>query len=159
NWNPTKAGTLDATSDVYGYRRLKVIRRADNPGNNIFRIDALATSPKTQMRFPPQQVQPTLRMCRFESPSDGEKRCDWRASWDLKRIPPGEYVDLIYEHYSPAVFLKRGDGWTSVAIKVQVDTAEITRWFLMPRGKEYRSFRIHRYETGKPEHVETVRVV
>ena len=29
----------------------------------------------------------------------------------------------------------------------------------MPEGKEYRSFRIIRYETGKPEKVEAVKVV
>ena len=29
----------------------------------------------------------------------------------------------------------------------------------MPQGKEYRNFRILRYETGKPEKVELVKVV
>ena len=29
----------------------------------------------------------------------------------------------------------------------------------MPGGKEYQSFRIIRYETGKPENVEAVKVV
>src|SRR5262249_36806481 len=47
-WNPTATGKNDPTSEVYGYRRLKVIKRADNVGNNLFRIDVLATSPKTQ---------------------------------------------------------------------------------------------------------------
>ena len=48
---------------------------------------------------------------------------------------------------------------TSAAIPIYVDTAEVTRWFLMPAGKEYKSFRILRYQTGKPETAELVKVV
>jgi predicted acylesterase/phospholipase RssA len=158
-WNPTSAGKLDSTSEVYGYRRLKVVKRADNAGNNLFRIDVLATSPKTQVRFPQQQLQPQLRMSNLESSIPGDKQCRWQVTWNFEKVPPGEYVDLIYEHYSPAVFMQRGDRSSSVAIHVQVDTAEVTRWFLMPKEKEYKSYRILRYETGKPENVEVVKVV
>ena len=35
----------------------------------------------------------------------------------------------------------------------------MTAWILIPEGKEYQSFRIVRYETGKPENVEAVKVV
>jgi len=119
----------------------------------------LATHPKTQIRFPLQKIQPTLRMSRLEKVVDGEKQCCFRATWNFEKMPPGEYVDLIYEHYSPAVFLRRADGATSVAIHLQVDTAEVTRWFLMPAGKEYKDWRVVRYKTGKPETVEEVKVV
>jgi predicted acylesterase/phospholipase RssA len=156
-WNPSAGGKLDSTSLVYGYRRLKVLKRADNVGNNLFRIDVLATSPKTQVRFPAQQLQPHLRMTNLEVP--GEKQCRWQVSWDFEKQPAGEYVDLMYEHYSPAVFLRRDKDSTSVAIHVQVDTAEVTRWFLMPEGKEYKSYRILRYKTEKPHIVEPVKVV
>src|SRR5262249_21094286 len=73
-WDPTAAGKLDATSLVYGYRRLKVLKRHDNAGNNLFRIDVLATSPKTQVRFPEQQLQAQLRMSNLESEVPGEKQ-------------------------------------------------------------------------------------
>lgn len=158
-WNPTGVGKTDATSLVYGYRRLKVVKRHDNAGNNLFRIGVLATSAKTQIRFPAQELQAKLRMSPMEGQALGEKQCHWQATWNFEKVPVGEYVDLVYEHYSPAVFLRRGDGWTSLAIAVQVDTAEVTRWFLMPEGKEYRNYRIIRYETGKPETVEPVKVV
>jgi hypothetical protein len=158
-WNPTVTGKTDQTSEVYGYRRLKVIKRADHAGNNLFRIDVLATSPKTQVRFPEQQLQPRLRMSNLESSVPGDKQCRWQVTWNFEKVPPGEYVDLIYEHYSPAVFMQRGDRSSSVAIHVQADTAEVTRWFLMPKEKEYKSYRILRYETGKPENVEEVKVV
>jgi predicted acylesterase/phospholipase RssA len=158
-WNPTGGGELDAKSHVYGYRRLKVVKRPDNVENSLFRVDVLATSPLTQVWFPPQQLRAHLHMSRLEGPAPGEKRCRWQASWDFAKVPAGDYVDLIYEHYSPAVFLRREDTSTSIAIPVQVDTAEATRWFLMPEGREYKSFRIVRYETGKPEKAEPVNVV
>jgi predicted acylesterase/phospholipase RssA len=158
-WNPAAAGRQDATSLVYGYRRLKVLKRHDNAGNNLFRIDVLATSPKTQVRFPEQQLQAQLRMSNLESTAPGEKRTRWQATWNFEKVPAGEYVDLIYEHISPAVFLQRGERSTSIAINMQVDTAEVTRWFLMPEGKEYKSFHILRYKVGKPETSEFVKPV
>jgi hypothetical protein len=48
---------------------------------------------------------------------------------------------------------------TTITFRTQADTAEVTRWFLLPRGKEYKSFRILRWETGKPETVDSVQVV
>jgi predicted acylesterase/phospholipase RssA len=158
-WNPTSSGKLDVTSEVYGYRRLKVVKLPDNVKNNLFRVDVLATHAKTQVRFPEQRLRPKLRMSPLESDVSGEKQSLFQASWDFEKVPPGEYVDLIYEHYSPAVFLHRGDGSTSVAIDMQVDTAEVTRWFLMPAGKEYKNYRILRYKTGKPETVEAIKFV
>src|SRR5262249_38106228 len=135
-------------------RRLKVLKRHDNAGNNLFRIDVLATSPKTQVRFPEQQLQAQLRMSNLESEVPGEKQTRFQATWNFEKVPAGDYVDLIYEHVSPAVFLRRGERSTSIAIHMQADTAEVTRWFLMPEGKEYKSFRILRYEPGKPETAE-----
>jgi hypothetical protein len=138
DWNPTAAGAADTTSLVYGYRRLKVMKRTENAGKNLFRIDVLGDQ--------------------FQDPGTvlGDKQRRWPATWNFDRVPPGEYVDLIYEHVSPAVFLHREDGGSSVAIHMVVDTAEVTRWFLMPQGKEYKNYRILRYPTGKPETVEPV---
>ena len=51
------------------------------------------------------------------------------------------------------------DGSSSVAYPTQVDTAEVSRWFLMPKRKECKDCRILRYPTGKPEGVESVKVV
>jgi predicted acylesterase/phospholipase RssA len=159
SWNPTVAGTGDQTSLVYGYRRVKVVKRHNNIDNNLFHMNVLATHPNTQVRFPEQLLPATLRMSPMESPVPGEKRTRFQATWNFESVPVGDYVDLIYEHYSPAVFLKRGDRSTSVAIPNHVDTAEVTRWFLMPQGKEYKNFRLVRYETGKPETTEDVKLV
>lgn len=157
-WNPSADGKQDSNSLVYGYRRLKVLKRKDNRDNDVFCMNALASSAQTHFRFPQQELQPTLRMTRLEN-STPEKECLWQVSWDLRTVPPDEHVDLIYEHYSPALFLRRGHDSSSLSIPIEADAAEVTRWILMPEGKAYKNFRILRYVTGHPETSELVRVV
>src|SRR5262249_37784779 len=68
-------------------------------------------------------------------------------------------VDLIYEHISPGEFLEHRDGSTTLRVAAHADTAEVTRWLLLPEGSEYHKYRIIRYETEKPQKVEAVQVV
>jgi len=35
----------------------------------------------------------------------------------------------------------------------------VTRWILIPKGREYRSFRVARYKTEEPDKLEPVRIV
>jgi hypothetical protein len=42
---------------------------------------------------------------------------------------------------------------------IYAETAELSVWVLMPEGRLYRGFRIVRFETGKPEKAEGVKVV
>jgi predicted acylesterase/phospholipase RssA len=154
-WNPTGEGRTDTNSLVYGYRRLKVQKAehkagADNHASDVFRVIALASHPDSQFRFPPQQFHPRLRRMHVENPSTHEKRCQFEVSVDLTKAPAGQVVDVIYETYSPGVFLQRDEVSTTIAFNAEFDAAEVTRWFLMPRGQEYKSFQILRYETGKP---------
>ncbi len=111
------------------------------------------------MRFPPQKLRPNLRVSNMENTASGEKQSRWQVTWNLAKVPAGEYVDLMYEHYSPALFMRREDGTSSVAFHMTTDTAEVTRWFLMPEGKEYKNFRILRYPNGRPQMMEVVPVV
>ena len=158
-WNPVESGKNDTDSLVYGYRRLKILKKPGHADNDLFRIGVLATHPKSQFRFPTQELQPKLRLLSDDSTASGEKKMHWEVSTDVSKVPAGDFIDLIYEHISPGHFLKRGAGSTSIIFQNQVNTAELTRWFLLPRGKEYRNFRILRWETGKPDKVETVKVV
>jgi hypothetical protein len=155
-WDPTAAGKTDADSLVYGYRRLKV-EKTENHGNNVFRVTALATHPDSQFRFPPQRLQPKLRRMIIESPNAQEKKCQFEVSVDLSKAPTGQVVDVIYEHYSPGEFVQRGELSTTIAFHSEFDAAEVSRWLLLPRGREYRSFEILRYETGKPAKAEVVK--
>jgi hypothetical protein len=74
-------------------------------------------------------------------------------------MPPGEFIHLLVEYHSLGAYVEGGQSASAFSIPVQADTAELTMWILMPRGKEYRDFHISRHETGKPEKVETVHVV
>ena len=42
---------------------------------------------------------------------------------------------------------------------VAVETVELTRWLLLPKGKQFREYRLVRYPRGHPESAEEVLVV
>ena len=95
----------------------------------------------------------------MESAEHGEKQVRWEAAVDFEKVPAGDTVDIIYEHLSPGEFLRQGDGSTTLTFDVEAETAELSRWLLLPKGKEYRTFHLIRYETGKPGDAENVNVV
>jgi predicted acylesterase/phospholipase RssA len=158
SWKPA-AGRDDPTSFVYGYRRLKVQKKPDAATDQLFRVSVLAHSPATQVRFPAQQLKPKLYSRMLESTALGEKLIHWTVGADFAKVPAGNSVDLIYEHLSPGRFLRDGVGSTTLAFDVEAETVELSRWLLLPQGKAYRSFQLIRYETGKPETAENVKVV
>jgi predicted acylesterase/phospholipase RssA len=158
NWTPLSERNNGSGSTVYGYRRLKVQKQVDNTKNELFRVSVLALSPQTQVRFPPQQLQPRLYSRNVESSHNGEKLVHWEVGADFKKVPAGDFVDIVYEQFSPGRFLGEGAGSNTLAFDVEAETVELTRWLLMPEGKEYRNFQLIRYKMGKPETTEKVRV-
>ena len=158
-WRPAAAGGEEPDSLVYGYRRLKVFKQPENSSNHLFRVGLQAISPKTQVRFPPQQLKPKLLAHNIDGAEHGDKQVRWEAAVDFEKVPAGDTVDIIYEHLSPGDFLRQGDGSTTLTFDVEAETAEFSRWLLLPKGKEYRTFHLIRYETGKPGDAEDVNVV
>jgi predicted acylesterase/phospholipase RssA len=158
-WKLPTENKRESTSVVYGYRRLKVRKDPNNMGNNNFRISVLAYSPGTQVHFPPQQMKPKLYSRRIDGSAPGEKLVHWEVGVDFRRVPAGEFIDIIYEHMSPGVFLREGIDSTTMAFQVEAETIELNRWLLMPQGMEYRNFKTICYPTGKPEASESVRVI
>jgi len=152
------SGQNEKNSLVYGYRRLKVRKEIDNKDNNTFRVSVLAVSPDTQVRFPAQELNPKL-YSRTVSDAGGERQVHWEIGADFRKVPPGDTVDVIYEHTSPGKFLRNASGGTSLTFDVEVETVELTRWLLLPEGKEYRTFQMIRYPIGKPEAAENVELV
>jgi hypothetical protein len=153
DWRPGAA----KDSTVYGYRRLKVRKERDSASE--FRVSVLALSPNTQVRFPPQQLRPKLysRNLAAQGRTDNLRHFEVSASFD--KVPVGEAVDIVYEHLSPGLFLKSGIESTTLSFDVEAETIELSRWLLMPQGREYRSFEIIRYPTGNPKAVESVKPV
>jgi hypothetical protein len=97
-------------------------------------------------------------MC-VENSRTQEASCQFEVSIDLSKVPNGQVVDVIYEHYARGAFLQSGEHCTAVAFSPDADAPEMTRWFLLPRGREYRSYQIVRYKTGNPRTGEVVKGV
>jgi hypothetical protein len=156
-WRP---GTRnDSQAYLYGYRRLNVLRQNNNTANNLFSISVLAVSPNTQVRFPPQLLTPTLHSRSAQGAPGSERSTHWEVHADFTKVPPGESVDIVYEHISPGLFVREGNGAVTLGFEVEVETVELTRWLLLPEGRQFREYRLIRYETGKPESAEEVKVV
>ena len=156
-WRP--AGSGKAGSYLYGYRRLKVRRDPENVLNADFRVSVLATAVDTQVRFPAQQLKPKLYVRNAGASPDGEALRHWAIGADFHTVPSDQAADIVYEHISPGRFLREGIGSVSFSFDIEAETAELTRWILMPEGREYSSFHIIRYRTGQPQFPENVNVV
>ena len=149
----------DERSFIVVHRRLKVLKEREGKGNNLFRLDLLATSPKTAVRFPTQQLRARLRMCEVAGSDSGQEECRWEADFDFLSVPAGDFAELILDERSPGRYLEGGQGGAGIEFHVQAETAELATWLLMPRGREYRSFNITRHRAGKPETSEAFRPI
>jgi predicted acylesterase/phospholipase RssA len=155
-----RKGYDDPASWGFIYRRTKVAKLHDNTTNNLFHLNLLPVSPKAEFRFPSQQLdRPRLRMAPEVKTGTTAERVHWQVSYDFQLVPAGDMVDLLVETHFPGGDLDRGESHSALAIPVHINTAELTSWILMPQGKDYRSWGIIRYKTGKPENVEPVKVV
>jgi predicted acylesterase/phospholipase RssA len=159
NWKPAPSAKSDPHSMLYGYRRVKVVKAPDAPEHAHFSLRLMASSPNTIIRFPPQKVPAKLRMAHLGSSASGQEECRWEANYYFETVPVGEYVDLIFEDMAPGQFVRRNETSTTLSFEVQAPTAELTRWYLLPKGREYGRFDIIRYPVGKPDKAEDVKIV
>ena len=93
----------------------------------------------------------------MENPGTQEASCHFEVSIDLSKVPNGQVVNVIYEHYSRGALLQGSEYSTTVAFSPEADALEVIHWFLLPRGREYRSYQIVRYKTGEPRTAEVVK--
>jgi predicted acylesterase/phospholipase RssA len=157
-WRPGAADG-ERPSVAVVHRRLKVLKDRENKNNHLFRLHLLPTSPQTAVRFPTQQLRPRLRMCEVTNSDSGQDECRWEAAFDFLGVPAGDFAELMLDERSPGQYLEGAQGGAGIEFHVQAETAELATWLLMPRGKEYRSFHISRYRTGKPETSEAFRPI
>ncbi len=75
----------------------------------------------------------------------------------MSKTPTDQMVDVIYEHDSPGAFVQHGEVSTTIVFHSHFDAAEVTRWFLMPRGREYRSSSDPALRDRKPGTAEVVK--
>jgi predicted acylesterase/phospholipase RssA len=151
-------GKARSDSLVSLYLRMKVHKQLENAAR-YFPVRLLSTSPKSQVRFPQQQLVAWLRMSTLENSDPDPTESRWEANYDFQSVPAGDYVDVLADVQTPGLFLERGENSTGIAYEVDVATAELTMWILMPEGKEYKTFRVTRHKAGKPEAIEAVALV
>ncbi|HTM62353.1 MAG TPA: patatin-like phospholipase family protein [Burkholderiales bacterium] len=156
-WRP--AGTRGAGHYLYGYRRLKVRKDPANVLNHDFRVSVLAVASDTQVRFPIQQLKPKLYVRNVGTSPEGQLLRHFQVGADLRSLPSDDAAEIVYEHISPGRFIREAAGSVSIAFDVEAETLELSRWILMPEGREYSSFQISRYRTGEPEPSENVRLM
>lgn len=150
---PGAAAPSGSAPLIYGYRRLRVARRPETAGDPVLRVQLEPNSPHLDARFPPQQLQPTLRKSKCPEGKPGAHL--WELSVDFRSMLPNESVDVLVEYFSNEDLHQGADGGgCSLDFAVQAQTAEKSFWVLMPQGKEYHSYRLVRYQAGKPETAE-----
>jgi hypothetical protein len=154
-WKPD--GTAKNAADSYAFhsRRLLVSKTADNTANQVFRWRLLVRDPQGSIRFPHQELRPTLQKSLDMDTPVVERTCRWQANYDFRNVPPGQYVDLVCDHQGGGLYLRDDADSTTVPLNLRADTAELTVWILMPEGKEYKNFRVTRHE-GDHQKVEAV---
>ena len=160
-WNPTDLGS----SMVQYVRRESVFKQTDE--TNVLSVQLLPTNANplvTQVRFPSQQLQPTL----FKTPDmpslePGIKTCIWGVSYDFSGVPKGQIEEL--ESVAQSSGTSVGRDWTGghLRFRVRADTAQLGMWILMPTGKSYTSWLLTRTHAQtaaeKPGEVEAVKPV
>ena len=157
NWRP--GSDESASNFVYGYERQKVMRITEGLESTSFHLRLRPIAANSQLRFPPQELKPVLRATPIATDNGNLKHTAREAVVDFSKIPKGELVDIVHEFRSPGYFLRDNGSSVSLSFEIQFKTAEMIRWFLLPEGKKYRSFRIVRYPKDNPEKLEQVKVV
>jgi predicted acylesterase/phospholipase RssA len=157
-WKPTGPARNDPDSYAFHSRRLKVAKTPDNTANSVFRWGLLPRDPKAEFRFPHQELRATLRKSLDMDTSASGRTCRWQAEFDFRNVPAGQFVNLVVEHLGAGWYLEDDSGGTTVPLNIRADTAELTVWILMPKGREYSNYRVIRHKEGD-KNVEAVNVV
>lgn len=154
-WNPTTVGAVNSDSRVFVYRRVSVVKLPENQGVSSFPVRLILAGAEGEVRFPtqalPGKVVKTLQ-------SDG-KAYRWDAVFDFTKAPVGTAMDLIVEIQSPGIFLRGSESSTGMGFAIEAETAELSQWVLMPKGRQYGNFRYIRYKKDQPDTAEDKRFV
>lgn len=153
NWNPdtagrVAAGSIDANSRVYTYRRLSVMRKPETKGPTFFRVRLILFGSEGEVRFPSGQALPAQVV--KTALNDG-KGFRWDAIFDFTKAPAGTPIDLIIELEAPGAFLRGTDLSTGMSFGIEAETAELTQWVLMPKGRDYKNCRYVFYKKDQPD--------
>lgn len=154
-WNPSTVGAVNSDSRVFIYRRVSVLKLPEHHGPSLYPVRLILAGAEGEVRFPtqalPGRVVKTLQ-------SDG-KSYRWDAVFDFAKAPVGVPMDLIIEMQAPGIFLRGSESTTGMGFAIEAETAELSQWVLMPKGRKYGNFRYIRYKKDQPDTAEDKRFV
>jgi hypothetical protein len=158
HWDPT-----DFTDSMVEWvRDLSAFKDSDE--NSVFTQELIPTNANAQVRFPPQELQPTL----FKTPDTAElehgiRTCTWGVTYDFSHVPKGQIEELRSITQSAGTNVGRDWAGGHMRFIIRTDTSIFSMWLLMPQGKAYSSWLLTRTYTptvaGKPGKVEAVKPV
>jgi hypothetical protein len=149
-WNPAAVANSDSASRVHTYRRICVVKQPETQLQALFTSRLILAGAEGEVRFPNQD--PPARVIKTLV-GDG-KKYRWDAVFDLTKAPVGVPTDLVIEVQSPGIFLRGSESATGMGFSIETETAELSQWVLMPKGKRYEKFRYIRYKKGQPDTAE-----
>jgi predicted acylesterase/phospholipase RssA len=152
-WDPDTVGrvvegAVNPNSRVYAYRRLSVMKKPESKGPAFFRVRLILLGAAGEVRFPGGQALPAKVV---KTTQDAGKTYRWDAIFDFTKAPAETPMDLIIELQAPGAFLRGTDSSTGMSFGIEAETAEITQWVLMPKGRDYKSYRYVYYKKGQPD--------
>lgn len=148
-WNPA-GRAAGSDSRVHIFRRVSVVKLPERAGPAFYPVRLILAGTEGEVRFPtqafPTKVVKTLL-------GDG-KEYRWDAVFDLTKAPVGVPTDLLVEIQSPGIFLRGNESTTGMDYSIEAETAELSQWVLMPKGRQHGNFRYIRFKKGQPDTAE-----
>lgn len=149
-WDPAHG----AKSIVQYFRGARVLKESE--GNDIFFVKLMAAG-DVQVRFPPQKLSASLVKTPDMPGPNGTQIRSWGVAYDFSHVPQGHIVSISAFDQSPAVDLQGETiGESHMSFELLTDTAELSMWILMPKGRAYHSWTVTRVLSQEPERVEQV---
>jgi hypothetical protein len=100
-WQAGQAGKSAPDSLARVYRRLKVVKRGENTGNNLLRLHLLPTSPTTLVRFPPSSSSQSCGCATWEARPPARKSVALRRASTFKACPPENSSTSSWKSFPP----------------------------------------------------------
>jgi hypothetical protein len=155
-WDPDTVGevtkgAVNPNSRVYTYRRLSVMKKQETKGRTFFHVRLILLGSEGEVRFPGGQALPAKVV---KTTLDAGKAYRWDAIFDFTKAPAETPIDLIIEFVAPGAFLRGSGSSTGMAFGIEAETAEFTQWVLMPKGRDYKSYRYVFYKKDQPDTAE-----
>lgn len=148
---PDSSPLKDEQSIVFLYRRMRVQKTEQSA--NRFTVRSRWPTDQVEVRTLNSRIPTVIRKSQDLTTADNGPVHVFQAEFDLSKVPLHETVDLPIEFMSKA---PATGALNSATFYVDDETGLLSCWLLLPEAKQYQSFDLLRYRSGKeggPERV------